>query len=407
MIAINRRSLIATAAAAGASTVLGLKRSYADDTRGVSATEIKIGSTTALSGPVSALGTMARCQAAYFAMVNDQGGIAGRKINFIYYDDAFNPSKTVEQTRRLVESDEVALLFFQLGTAPNAAIVKYVNARGVPHLFLGVNGDRWGDYKTHPWTMGFAPSSRIEAQIYAKYAMKLNPNSKFGILYQNDDLGKDYVAGVREVLADKFDANAKAIPYELSEPTINSQIVALRATGADVLITGGTSKFAAQAIRKVYELGWKPTHLVASGASGISSTIKPAGPEKAEGIISSAFLKDPSDPVWSEDAGVKEYWKFMEKYFAEGDRKEYVNLWAYAAALTLHKVLEQCNGEFSRKNIMLQANSLTNVALPVLIPGITVNTSPTDHFPIKQMQLRRWEGDGWKNFGTIIDGSAI
>lgn len=282
-----------------------------------------------------------------------------------------------------------------------------MNARGVPHLFLGVNGDRWGDYKTYPWTMGFAPSSRIEAQIYAKHALKTNPNARFAILYQNDDLGKDYVAGVRDVLVDKFDANAKAISYELTEPTVDSQIVALRASGADVLITGATSKFAAQAIRRVYEVGWKVTHFVASGASGISSTIKPAGVEKAEGVISAAFLKDPSDVIWNEDAGMKEYLKFMEKYYPEGDRKEYVNMWAYAAALALHKVLEQCSGEFSRKNIMVQANSLANVALPALLPGITVNTSSTDHFPIKQMQLRRWEGDGWKNFGTLIEGSAM
>ncbi len=376
MTLLDRRSLLAGSAAAGVVALAGTSR--ADDTPGVTATEIKIGCTTSLSGPVSALGTIAKCSDAYFRMINDQGGVAGRKINFIYYDDAFNPAKTVEQTRKLIESDNVAFLYSMLGTAPNSAVVKYINSSKVPHLFLSVNGDKWGDYQTYPWTMGFAPSSRTEAQIFAKYALSQKPDAKFALLYQNDDLGKDFVNGLRDVLGTRYDSLVKAVSYEVTDPTIDSQIVALRASNADVLISGVTAKFAAQAIRKVYELDWKPMHFVTSGAASVASTIIPVGPERAQGLITSVYIKDPS-----------------------------VNAYAYTVTAVLRRLLEQCNGNFSRENIMREANNLKDLEVPTLLPGVRVNTSPTNHHPLRQMQLQRWEGQGYIRFGNIIEGADL
>jgi branched-chain amino acid transport system substrate-binding protein len=405
MTALNRRSLLAGSAAAGVVAFAGPSR--AEETPGVTATEIKIGTTTSLSGPVSALGTIARCEDAYFRMINEQGGIAGRKINFIYYDDAFNPAKTVEQTRRLIEGDNVAFLFSMLGTAPNSAVVKYINSNKVPHLFLSVNGDKWGDYQNYPWTMGFAPSSRVEAQIFAKYALSQKPDAKFALLYQNDDLGKDFVKGLRDVLGDRYDSAVTALSYEVTDPTIDSQIVSLRATGADILISGCTAKFAAQTIRKIYELDWKPMHFVTSGAASVASTIIPAGVERAQGLITSVYIKDPSDQAWAEDPGMKEYMAFMAKYFSDGNPKEALNTYGYMVSSVLRKLLEQCNGNFSRENIMQEANNLRDVEVPTLLPGVRVNTSPTNHHPVRQMQLERWEGQGWHRFGNIIEGANI
>ncbi len=408
MAALHRRALLAGTGTAAITALAGVRLSHAEDTPGVTATEIRIGSTTSLSGPVSALGVQARCQEAYFRMLNEQGGIAGHQIKYIYYDDAFNPAKTVEQTRRLIEGDNVAFLFNMLGTAPNSAVVKYINAAKVPHLFLSVNGDKWGDYQTYPWTMGFAPSARIEAQVFAKYALSQIPNAKFAVLYQNDDLGKDFVSGLRDVLGGaRFDSVAQIASHEVTDPTIDSQIVSLRAGNADVLISGSTAKFVAQSIRKVYELGWKPMHFITSGAASVSSTINPVGPEKAQGVITSAYLKDAADPAWADDAGIKDYLAFMAKYFGDGNPKEGYNLYAYTVAMVLRKVLEQCNGNFSRENIMQQANNLKDVEIPTLLPGIRVNTSPTNHHPLQQIQLQRWEGAGWSRFGDIIQGANL
>ena len=402
---LSRRSLLAGAATIAA--LGGLRASRAEDTPGVTETEIRIGSTTSLSGPVSALGVQARCQEAYFRMINEQGGIAGRQIKYIYYDDAFNPAKTVEQTRRLIESDNVAFLFNMLGTAPNSAVVKYINAQKVPHLFLSVNGDKWGDYQTYPWTMGFAPSARTEAQIFAKYALSQIPNAKFGVLYQNDDLGKDFVNGLRDVLGVKFEPAAVVVSHEVTDPTIDSQIVSLRSGNPDVLISGTTAKFAAQSMRKIYELGWKPMHFIPSGAASISATINPVGPEKAQGVITSVYLKDVADPAWADDAGIKDFLNFMAKYFAEGNPKDGYNLYAYTVATVLIRILRQCNGNFSRANIMREANNLSDVEVPTLLPGIRVNTSPTNHRPLQQMQLQRWDGNGWLRFGNIIQGANL
>ena len=379
----------------------------AAEMRGVTATEIRIGSTTSLSGPVSALGVQARCQEAYFRMLNDQGGIGGRQIKYIYYDDAFNPAKTVEQVRRLIESDNVAFLFNMLGTAPNSAVVKYINTAKVPHLFLSVNGDKWGDYQTYPWTMGFAPSARIEAQVFAKYALSQNPNAKFAVLYQNDDLGKDFVGGLRDVLGPRFETAAVVVSHEVTDPTVDSQIVTLRNSNPDVLISGTTAKFAAQAIRKLFELGWKPMHFIPSGAASIASTIIPVGAEKAQGVISSAYVKDVSDPAWANDAGIKQFLAFMEKYFPDGNPKEGYNLYAYTVAGVLKQVLEQCNGNFTRDNIMKQANSLRDIEIPTLLPGIRVNTSPTNHHPLQQIQLQRVESAAWVRFGEVIKGADL
>jgi branched-chain amino acid transport system substrate-binding protein len=405
MASLNRRTLLAGSAAAGVVALTGPSR--AEETPGVTATEIKIGCTTSLSGPVSALGTIAKCSDAYFRMINEQGGIAGRKINFIYYDDAFNPAKTVEQTRKLIESDNVAFLFSMLGTAPNSAVVKYINSNKVPHLFLSVNGDKWGDYENYPWTMGFAPSSRTEAQIFAKYALSQKPDAKFALLYQNDDLGKDFVNGLRDVLGARYDTLVKAVSYEVTDPTIDSQIVTLRASNADVLITGATAKFGAQAIRKVYELDWKPMHFLTSGAASVASTIMPVGPERAVGLVTSVYIKDPSDPAWAEDAGIKDYMTFMAKYYGEGNPKEALNAYGYTVTAVLRRLLEQCGGNFSRESIMKQANNLRDVEIPTMLPGIRVNTSPTNHHPLQQMQLQRWDGKGYVRFGNIIEGSKI
>jgi len=381
-------------------------KAFANDLTGVTDSEIVIGTTTSLSGPVSALGTQARCQAAYFRMINDQGGVAGRKIRFIIYDDGFSPPKTVEQTRRLIENDRVSFLFGMLGTAPNSAVVKYINQKKVPHLFLAVNGNKWGDYKNHPWTMGFAPNARIEAQVYTKYALQQNPEATFAVLYQNDDLGKDYVAGVRDVLKDRFETRARAISHEVTDPTIDSQLVALRATGANVLLSGTTAKFVAQSIRKVHELQWKPMHFMANGAASIKGVINPAGPERALGVISCGYMKDVADPVWSQDGAIVDYIAFMTKYFPEGDPLEGYNQYAFLASEALMTVLRQCGGDLSRENIMKQATNLKDVALPMLLPGIRVNTSPTNYFPIREVQLMRFDGKGWQRFGEIIEGAG-
>jgi branched-chain amino acid transport system substrate-binding protein len=403
MISRQRRLILAGSAAAA----LSPRTVFAQSTPGVTATELKIGTTTSLSGPVSALGTINKAQAAYFKMLNEQGGIAGRKINYIILDDGFNPSKTLEQTRRLIEEEEVAFLFSQLGTGPNSAIVKYVNDKGVPHLFLSVNGDKWGDYKTYPWTLPFAPSARTESQIFVKYALQQNPKAKIGILYQNDDLGRDFVAGAKDVLGGQYDSVVKAVSYEVTDPTVDSQLIQLKDNGCDVLISGVTAKFGAMSIRKVYDLGWKPLHFITSGAASVSSVITPAGADRAVGLITSVYMKDVTDTAWENDAGVKAYRAFMPKYFPEGNVNEFYNAYGYMTAIVMHRVLEQCKGDFSRKSIIAQANNLKDLENPLLLPGVKVNTSPTDHRPLEQMQLQRWNGKQFERFGSVIQGGNV
>lgn len=376
----------------------------AQETPGITATEIRFGGTTALSGPVSALGVQAKAVDAVCRMVNEAGGIAGRRLTFIIYDDGFSPPKTLEQTRRLIEQDRVAFLFNMLGTAPNNAVVRYVNQRQVPHLFLSVNGDKWGDYQAHPWTMGFAPSARTEAQVFARHALAQKADARFALLYQNDDFGRDYLAGLRDVLGAGYDARVKAASHEVTDPTVDSQLIALQ--GADVLISGTTAKFVAMAIRRQHEMGSRATHYIASGASSVSGVIVPAGVERAVGTISSAYLKDPNDPAWAEDAGMRAWRAFMAKYLPDADTKDIYYTYATMVTEVLMVVLRQCGAELTRPRIMKEAANLRDVEHPLLLPGIRVNTSPTDYRPLEQLQLVRWDGRQWQRFGDVIEGSG-
>ena len=378
----------------------------AADLPGVTATEIKIGNTDAYSGPASAFSVIAKLEAAFFKMVNDQGGIAGHKVNFISLDDGYSPPRTVEQVRRLIEEDQVALLFNTLGTPTNSAIYRYVNEKKVPHLFISTGADKWGDYQHFPWTMGFQPSYRIEAQIYAKYMLREKPDAKIAVLYQNDDLGKDYLAGLRDVLGDKFDKMVVSASYEMTDPTIDSQITSLKGTGAEVLLVAATPKFAAQAIRKVYDLEWKPLFLMSNVSGSVGGVIKPAGPERAIGMITAAYLKDPNDPAWKNDAGMNEWRDFMAKYLPGADTTDAGYVFAYAVSKAMLEVLRKCEGNFSRENIMKQAASLQDLEIPTLLPGIKVNTSPTNYRPIRQMQLAEFDGTSWKLFGDVITGAG-
>ena len=378
----------------------------AADTPGVTATEIKIGNTDAYSGPASAYGVIARLETAFFQMVNDQGGVAGHKINFISYDDAYSPPKTVEQVRRLVEEDQVALLFNTLGTPTNSAIQRYVNQKKVPHLFISTGADKWGDYQHFPWTMGYQPSYRTEAQIYTKYMLQQNPDAKLGILYQNDDFGKDYPAGVKDVLGAGYGSVVvKEVSYETTDPTIDSQIATLQGAGADALLVAATPKFAAQAIRRVHELGWKPLFFMTNVAISVGSVMTPAGPENGIGIVSTNYLKDATDPGFANDPGMQEWRAFMAKYMPNADMTDNSYVFAYGVSKVMLQVLKQCDGDFSRENIMKQAANLHDLAVPTLLPGIKVNTSPTNFHPIRAMQLEKWDGKTWRLFGDIIEGS--
>jgi len=376
----------------------------AADTPGVTATEIKIGHTIAYSGPASAYGTIGKLEAAFFNMVNEQGGIGGRKINFISLDDGYSPPKTVEQVRRLVEQDQVAFLFNTLGTPTNSAIHRYVNQKKVPHLFISTGADKWGDYEHFPWTMGFQPSYRTEAQIYTKYILQQKPDSKIAILYQNDDFGKDYPAGVKDVLGDKFDAKTVLASYETTDATIDSQINTLKGSGADVLLVAAIPKFAAQSIKKVHDVGWTPMFFMTNVAISVGTVMLPAGPENAIGMISTNYLKDCTDPRWANDPGMNQWREFMTKQMPGADMTDNSNVFAYAVCLTMLQVLKQCGTDFSRENIMKQAANLKEFDDPMLLPGIKVNTSPTNFHPIKAMQLMKWDGKTWVPFGGIIEG---
>jgi branched-chain amino acid transport system substrate-binding protein len=379
----------------------------AADLPGVTATEIKIGNTDAYSGPASAYGVIAKTEAAFFKMVNDQGGVAGHMINFISYDDAYSPPKTVEQVRRLIEEDQVALLFNTLGTPSNTAIQRYVNQKKVPHLFISTGADKWGDYQHFPWTMGYQPSYRTEAQIYTKYMLKQKPDAKLAILYQNDDFGKDYPAGVKDVLGDKFGSVVvKEASYETTDATIDSQMTSLQASGADVLLVAATPKFAAQAIKKVHDLGWHPTFFLTNVSISVGSVMTPAGAENGVGIITTGYMKDPTDPAFKDDPGMNEWRAFMAKYMPGTDLTDANPAFAYGVSSVMLQVLKQCDGDFSRENIMKQAANLHDAPDPVLLPGITVNTSPTNFHPIRAMQLQKWTGSTWERFGGVIEGSS-
>jgi branched-chain amino acid transport system substrate-binding protein len=371
---------------------------------GATDTEIKIGQTNPFSGPASAYATIGKTQAAYIKMINDQGGVNGRKINLVQYDDAYSPPKAVEQVRKLVESDEVLLTFQLLGTPSNAAVQKYLNSKKVPQLFAATGASKFTDPKNFPWTMGFNPNYFVEGRIYGQYILKEYPNAKIGILYQNDDLGKDYQNGIKAGLGDKA---AKMIvaeaSYEVSDPTIDSQILKIKDAGADLFFSATTPKQAAQAIKKIAELAWKPVHILDINATSVGAVMKPAGLEASKGVISVNYGKDPLDPSWKDDPGMKKYFEFMAKYYPDGDKDSSFNSYGYMTTELLIHVLKACGDNLTRENVLKQATSLKNVQLDLLLPGITVNTTPDDYRVNKQLQMMKFNGERWELFGPILE----
>ena len=372
--------------------------------RGASDGEIVVGQTMPYSGPVSAYATIGKVEAAYFRMINSEGGINGRKIKLLSLDDGYSPPKTVERARELVEADGVLLLFNPLGTPTNTAIHEYLNKKEVPQLFVATGATKWGDPKHFPWTMGWQPSYQEEGHIYARYILSNKPNAKIGILYQNDDYGRDYVKGLKDGLGDKA---AKMIvaeaTYEVTDPTIESQILSLKSSGADVFYDVTTPKFAAQAIRSMSELDWHPLHVLNSVSASVAAVFEPAGMGKSKGIVSLAYLKDPTDPQWKNDKGVLEWLAFMRKWYPEGSTEEAFNVYGYSIAQTLVQVLKQCGDDLTRANIMKQAAHL-DMTVPMLLPGISIKTGPDDFYPIQSERLERFDGQRWQLFGKILAG---
>ncbi|MBR0843759.1 ABC transporter substrate-binding protein [Bradyrhizobium liaoningense] len=374
---------------------------------GASDTEIKVGQTVPFSGPASAYATIGKTQAAYFKMINDQGGVNGRKINLIQYDDAYSPPKAVEQVRKLVESDEVLLTFQIVGTPSNAAVQKYLNSKKVPQLFAATGASKFTDPKNFPWTMGYNPNYFVEGRIYGQYILKEHPNAKIGVLYQNDDLGKDYLNGIKAGLGDKA---AKMIvteaSYEVSDPTVDSQILKIKDAGADLFFSATTPKQAAQAIKKIAELGWHPVQIVDINATSVGAVMKPAGLDAAKGVISVNYGKDPLDPTWKDDPGMKKYFDFMAKYYPDGDKDSNFNVYGYGTAQLLVHVLQQCGDNLTRENVMKQAASLKDVTGDTALPGIKANTSATDYRVNKQLQMMKFNGERWELFGPILEDAG-
>jgi branched-chain amino acid transport system substrate-binding protein len=370
---------------------------------GASDTEIKIGNIMPYSGPASAYGVIGKTEQAYFDKINAEGGIDGRKIKFLSYDDGYLPSKAVEQARKLVEDDGVLLIFNSLGTPSNTAIQKYMNGKKVPQLFVATGASKWNDPKNFPWTMGWQPSYQSEARIYAKYLMQHKPEAKIGVLYQNDDFGKDYLKGLKDALGDKASAMIVAEEsYETSEPSIDSHVVKLKAAGTDVFISITTPKFAAQAIKKLAEIDWHPLHIISNVSASVGGVIKPAGFENSQGILSAAYAKDGADSQWDNDPGMKKFLAFLAKYYPDGNRLDGSTVYGYGAAQTMVKVLQMSGDNLTRENVMKQAASLKDFEPDTLLPGIKINTSPTDFAPIKQLQMMRFKGEKWELFGNII-----
>ncbi len=397
----SRLAIVAGVALAVSATTALAQKKY--DT-GATDTEIKVGQTAPFSGPASAYATIAKAQAAYIKMINEQGGVNGRKINLIQYDDAYSPPKTVEQVRKLVESDEVLLTFQLVGTPGNAAVQRYLNQKKVPQLLAGTGADRFSDHAQFPWTIGFNPSYQTEGRIYAQYILANHPNAKIAVFFQNDDLGRDYVTGLKAGLGDKASKMIVAeSSYELSEPTIDSHIVKLKNSGADVFFNASTPKFAAQAIKKMAEMDWKPVHILDINATGVSEVMKPAGAENSKGIISVNYGKDMYDPQWQNDEGMKRFWAFMDKYYPEGNRMSSFNGYGYSTTQLLVEILKRCGDDLTRENVMKQTTSLKGVALDLLLPGITINSSPTDYRLNKQLQMMKFDGERWIGFGPIIE----
>jgi ABC-type branched-subunit amino acid transport system substrate-binding protein len=406
MSATRKLAILSAAIALLAASSSGALAQKKYDT-GATDTEIKIGNIMPYSGPASSYGAIGRTEAAYFKKINDAGGINGRKINFISYDDAYSPPKTVEQARKLVESDEVLLIFNPLGTPPNSAIQKYMNSKKVPQLFVATGATKWNDPKDFPWTMGWQPNYQSETQIYAKYILKEKPDAKIAVLYQNDDYGKDYLKGLKDGLGQKAASMIVAEEsFETSEPTIDNHIVKLKSTGADIFMIISTPKFAAQAIKKIAEIQWKPMHFLNNVSASVGAVIKPAGYENSQDIISANYVKDASDKQWDNDPGMKEFYAFLVKDYPEGDKLDQSTVVGYGVAQTLVQVLKQCGDDLTRANVMKQAASLKDFRTEILLPGIKINTGPTDFAPISQLQLMKFKGQQWELFGDVISADV-
>ena len=402
------RPWIAAGTLIGGLALLSGAAAAADYGTGVTDTEIKIGNTNPYSGPASAYGAIGRALAAYFAKINDDGGINGRKINFISLDDGYSPPRTVEQIRKLVEQEQVLLIFQSLGTPTNTAVHQYLNAKKVPQLFVATGATKWGQPEKFPWTMGWQPNYQSEAKIYAKYILDNQPDGKIGILYQNDDYGKDYLTGFKAGLGDQA---AKMIvaeqSYEVTDPTVDSQIISLKNSGADIFFNITTPKFAAQAIRKAADIGWQPLHFLNNVSNSVGSVLTPAGLDKSKGLITSLYQKDPTDPQWQDSPEYLAWVAWMDKYNPDADKTDQFNVYGYNAAMTLVRVLEQCGNELTRANVMRQAANLKSLELPMLLPGVVINTSPTDFYPIESMQLAKFDGEQWVLFGDVIDAGKL
>jgi branched-chain amino acid transport system substrate-binding protein len=374
---------------------------------GATDTEIKIGQTVPFSGPASAYSSIGKAQAAYFKMINEQGGINGRKINLIQYDDAYSPPKAVEQVRKLVESDEVLLTFQIVGTPSNAAVQKYLNAKKVPQLFAATGASKFTDPKNFPWTLGFNPNYQTEGRIYGQYILKNHPDAKIGVLYQNDDLGRDYLTGLKAGLGDKA---AKMIvaeaSYEVTDPTIDSQVLKIKDAGTDLFFNASTPKQAAQAIKKIGELGWHPVQIVDINATSVGAVLQPAGLEASKGLISTNYGKDPSDPQWKDDPGMKHYFDFMAKYYPDGDKNSNFNTYGYSTAQLMAHVLKQCGDDLTRENVMKQATNLKDVEFDLALPGMKANTTENDYRVNKQMQMMKFNGERWELFGPILEDAG-
>jgi branched-chain amino acid transport system substrate-binding protein len=402
---VSRRLFLQSSAAAAGYIACGPSITRAANAPGVTDAEIKIGQTMPYSGPISAYGVIGRTEAAYFLMINEMGGVNGRKLNLISVDDGFNAAKTVEQTRRLVEQEQVAFIFGSLGTPTNAAIRSYLNDNKVPQLFVSSGASMFGDPQHYPWTMGNIPNYQTEAHIFAKHILKTKPNAKIGVLYQNDGLGKDYVVGLRAGLElDHAALINKEVSYEVSEPTIDSQVITLEGSGADTFLIAATPKFAAQAIRKAYDIGWMPVRYISYVSNSITATLKPAGLDKSKGLLTTYFEKDPTDLRWKDDPGYKEWAAFVTKYLNPAYLIDANAIIGFGVAAMLIQVLKQCGDDLSRGNIMRQAANLKDLELPMLLPGVKINTAPDNYYPIRRMPLATFNGESWEQFGDLISG---
>ncbi len=398
---IGRRGFLGAAVA----TTTGLAATGRTGVARAEMPELRIGNTMPYSGPNSAYAPIGKTESAYCAWLNQQGGVGGHRINFMSVDDGYSPPRTLEVVRRLVEQENVTFLFNTLGTPTNSAIERYCNQHKVPQLFVATGADKWGDYKQFPWTMGLQPSYRTEAQIYAKYIIKQKPNAKVAFLYQNDDFGKDYLNGVRDIFGKDWDKYViRSVSFEVTDPTINSQVASLQASGADTFVCAAGPKAAAQTIRRAYEVNWHPLFFMTNVSISVGAVMKPAGAEAGKGIITSGFLKDSTDPAWNDDPGMNEWRAFMARQMPGSDLTDSNYVYGFMASRVLHHVLQACNGDFTRENVLKQATSIASLEVPVLLPGIKVSTSPTNYHPIRAMQLQKWDGAKWVRFGEVIEG---